>query len=150
MPKFRYRALDASGQMVAGVIEAASTAAVVPELEKISFLPIEITDESERAGFSLRKLFARGPTREEISGISEDLATLIKGGVTLDRALLILSETGVRPGGRQPDARPAPRNLGRAQPGGGCLDASGPFPQDLREDGGGRRGRRNARRDAAR
>jgi general secretion pathway protein F len=97
MPKFRYRALDASGQMVAGVIEAASTAAVVPELEKIAFLPIEIKDESEPAGFSLRKLFSRGPTREEISGISEDLATLIKGGVTLDRALLILSETGVRP-----------------------------------------------------
>jgi general secretion pathway protein F len=97
MPKFRYRALDASGQMVAGVIEAASTAAVGPELEKISFLPIEITDESEPTGFSLGKLFARGPTREEISGISEDLATLIKGGVTLDRALLILSETGVRP-----------------------------------------------------
>lgn len=97
MPKFRYRALDASGQMVAGVIEAASSAAVVPELEKISFLPIEISDEGEPSGFSLRKLFTRGPTREEISGISEDLATLIKGGVTLDRALLILSEAGVRP-----------------------------------------------------
>ena len=97
MPKYRYRALDASGQMVAGVIEAASTAAVVPELEKISFIPIDIKDESEPTGFSLRKLFARGPTREEVSGISEDLATLIKGGVTLDRALLILSETGVRP-----------------------------------------------------
>jgi general secretion pathway protein F len=97
MPKYRYRALDASGQMVAGVIEAASTSAVVPELEKISFIPIEIKDESEPTGFSLRKLFARGPTREEVSGISEDLATLIKGGVTLDRALLILSETGVRP-----------------------------------------------------
>jgi general secretion pathway protein F len=97
MPKFRYRAIDASGQMVAGVIEAASNAAVVPELEKIAFLPIEISDDSEPAGFSLRRIFARAPTREEISGISEDLATLVKGGVTLDRALLILSETGVRP-----------------------------------------------------
>ena len=69
----------------------------MPELEKISFLPVEIKDESEPSGFSLRGLFARKPTREEISGISEDLATLVKGGVTLDRALLILSETGVRP-----------------------------------------------------
>ena len=33
----------------------------------------------------------------EISGLAEDLATLIKGGVELDRALLILSEAGVRP-----------------------------------------------------
>lgn len=99
MPKFRYRALDATGQMVVGVIEAASNEAVVPELEKISFLPIEISDESAGGGggFSLRKLFSRGPTSEEISGVSEDLATLIKGGVTLDRALLILSEAGARP-----------------------------------------------------
>jgi general secretion pathway protein F len=97
MPRFRYRALDASGQMVAGVIDAASDAAVVPELEKISVLPIEITLDGDTGGFSLRKLFARGPTKEEISGVSEDLATLIKAGVTLDRALVILSETGVRP-----------------------------------------------------
>jgi general secretion pathway protein F len=98
MPRFRYRALDASGQMVVGIIEAASNEAVIPELEKISVLPIEISDEGGGgSGFSLRRLFSRGPTREEISAISEDLATLIKGGVTLDRALLIMSETGVRP-----------------------------------------------------
>jgi general secretion pathway protein F len=84
--------------MVVGVIEAASNQAVAPELEKISVFPIEISDEgSGGSGFSLRRLFARGPKSEEISAISEDLATLIKGGVTLDRALLIMSETGVRP-----------------------------------------------------
>lgn len=97
MPRFRYRALDATGQMVVGVIEAASDAAVVPALEKISVLPIDIRLEGEPSGFSLRKFFSRGPTKEEISGVSEDLATLIKAGVTLDRALVILSETGVRP-----------------------------------------------------
>ncbi len=96
MPKFRYRALDASGQLVAGVIEAPSSKAVVPELEKISFLPIEIGDESETPSTSAGFL-KRNPTHEEISGLAEDLATLIKGGVELDRALLILSEAGVRP-----------------------------------------------------
>lgn len=82
--------------MVAGVIEAPTSEAVVPELEKISFLPIEIGDEGD-ARTSSRRLFARNPTSEEISGFSEDLATLIAGGVALDRALLILAETGVRP-----------------------------------------------------
>lgn len=96
MPKFRYRALDASGQMVIGVIEASSNAAVLPELEKISILPIEISDMRE-PGRSWRQLFARGPTAEEVTGITEDLATLVGGGVTLDRALLILSEVGTRP-----------------------------------------------------
>lgn len=96
MPKFRYRALDASGHVVVGVIEAPSSEAVVPELEKISFLPIEIGDESEQ-GNSGGSFFSRGPTSEEISGFAEDLATLLKGGVALDRALLILAEAGVRP-----------------------------------------------------
>ena len=69
MPKFRYRALDSTGHLVAGVIEAASHAAVLPELEKISFLPVEIQDDSRPSSFSLRSLFARKPTREEISGV---------------------------------------------------------------------------------
>jgi general secretion pathway protein F len=96
MPQFRYRALDASGQMVVGVIEAPSTEAVAPELEKIAYLPIEISDAAQ-ARSSFRQLFARRPTSEEISGVTEDLATLVKGGLTLDRALLVLSETGARP-----------------------------------------------------
>src|SRR5918997_564736 len=96
MPKFRYRALDAAGQMRVGIIEAASNEAVLPELEKLAVLPIEISDVAETRR-SLRQFLARGPTREEITGITEDLATLIRGGVTLDRALLILSETSARP-----------------------------------------------------
>jgi general secretion pathway protein F len=96
MPKFRYRALDAAGQMRVGIIEAASSEAVLPELEKLAVLPIEISDVGETRR-SLRQFLARGPTREEITGITEDLATLIRGGVTLDRALLILSETSARP-----------------------------------------------------
>jgi general secretion pathway protein F len=97
MPRFKYRALDASGQMVIGFIDAPSNEAVAPELEKISYLPIEIADAADEVRSSFRNPFARQPTSEEISGITEDLATLVKGGVTLDRALLILSETGTRP-----------------------------------------------------
>ncbi len=97
MPKYRYRALDPSGQMLVGVIDAPSTAAVLPELERMAALPIEITDiggDARRLGGGL---FSRAPTREEITGVTEDLSTLIRGGVTLDRALVILSETGARP-----------------------------------------------------
>jgi general secretion pathway protein F len=95
VPKFRYRALDASGHMIVGTIEAASNAAVLPALEKISVLPIEISDMREPRK-SWRQMFAREPTREEITTLTEDLSTLVGGGVTLDRALLILSETGAR------------------------------------------------------
>jgi general secretion pathway protein F len=100
MPKFRYRALDSSGQMLVGIIDAPSNAAVLPELEKLALLPIEVSDATEPRS-SWRALFSRAPTSEEITGISEDLATLVHGGVTLDRALLILSETSTRPAMRQ-------------------------------------------------
>ena len=96
MPKYRYRALDASGQMRVGLVEAASAQAVLPELEKLAVLPIEISDAGENRP-SLRQRLARGPTREEVTGITEDLAALIRGGLTLDRALLVLSETAGRP-----------------------------------------------------
>jgi general secretion pathway protein F len=98
MPRYRYRALDASGQMLVGVLDAPSSAAVVPELERMAALPIEIIDVGgEAGGRSWRSIFQRKPTREEITGVTEDLATLVRGGVTLDRALVILSETGTRP-----------------------------------------------------
>lgn len=96
MPQFRYRALDASGQMLVGTIEAPSNEAVLPELEKIGALPIEISNVRAPRR-SIRHLFSRAPMREEITGITEDLATLIRAGVTVDRALLILAETSARP-----------------------------------------------------
>ena len=94
MPRFQYRALDASGRIVVGSLEASSNQAVLRELEKISILPIEISDERQPKQAGGSSFFARAPSREEITGLTRDLATLIKGGVTLDRALLILSETG--------------------------------------------------------
>lgn len=95
MPKFRYRAIDSSGHMLVGIIDAPSNAAVLPELEKLALLPVEISDAGEPRG-SWRDMFSRAPTGEEITGLTEDLATLVRGGVTLDRALLILSETTSR------------------------------------------------------
>lgn len=96
MPNFRYRALDASGRMLVGTIEASSNEAVLPALEKIGVLPIEISD-ARAPRRSFRDRLARGPTREEITGLTQDLATLLRGGLTLDRALVVLSETSARP-----------------------------------------------------
>ena len=96
MPKYRYRALDASGQVRVGLIEAASAEAALPELERLAVLPIEISDAGATRR-SLRQRLSRGPTRDEITGMTEDFAALIRGGLTLDRALLVLSETSARP-----------------------------------------------------
>ena len=49
MPKFQYRALDDSGQMRVGTIEAASRAAVLPELEKLAFFPVDVSFTAQHA-----------------------------------------------------------------------------------------------------
>lgn len=95
MPKFRYKALDASGKLLVGAIDAPSQEAVMPELQKLAVFPIEISAAGEPSG-TIANLFARSPTPEDITRLTEDLGTLLRGGVTLDRALLILSETSTR------------------------------------------------------
>lgn len=95
MPKFRYRALDPSGRILTGIVEASSSEAVLPELEKLAAFPIEISDLRENRR-PLLSFLSRTPTREEITRITEDLATLLGAGLALDRALHILSETSTR------------------------------------------------------
>jgi general secretion pathway protein F len=145
MPKFQYRALDDSGQMRVGTIEAASRAAVLPELEKLAFFPVDVSDMREPSR-SWRQMFARAPTKEEITGVTQDLATLIKGGVTLDRALLILSETSARPSiAKLLLELHSGISAGNSWP--RSCRASGHLSQDLRQDGRGGGGCRDAGRD---
>ena len=149
MPKFRYRALDSSGHLVAGVIEAASTQLSCRSSKNL--IPAGgDQDESQPRSFSLRSLFARKPTREEISGISEDLATLIKGGVTLDRACSILSETVVRRRSATSCATCTARYRSVQPGGGGVRSTPDLFPKTFAKMVEVAGGCRHARRDACR
>ena len=98
MPKFRYRAIDRSGQVVLGETDATSSAELMLQIERLGNLPIEASEigEAGGAGRFFRDLVARGPTNEEITGFTQDLAMLVRGGVTLDEAFMVLSSTSPR------------------------------------------------------
>ncbi len=99
MAKFRYRALDSGGQLVVGEVDAASRADLMARIEQTGNLPIDVDEVREGGGLagSFRLTLSRGPRREEITSLTQDLAMLLKGGVSLDQALLILSELTGRP-----------------------------------------------------
>ena len=94
MPLFRYKALNARGEMLDGQMEAASNTEVVLRLQEQGHLPVEAKLASEGggapfwAGLFKPKAFAGA----RLVQFTQQLATLLGAGQPLDRALSILLE----------------------------------------------------------
>ena len=92
MPKFRYRALTQRGEMVSGLISAATTAEVARRIEYLRLVPIDTVPEdggtrASRFGFTFSAL-ARP---EDVTIFTLDLALILKAGARLDEALELLA-----------------------------------------------------------
>jgi general secretion pathway protein F len=95
MATFEYRAIDGSGRMLVGDMEANSRAEVVRELDRGGCTPLSTREKAGGAGAhrrSWRERLTPDPRPEDITGFTLDLAMLLKGGVVLDEALLILAQ----------------------------------------------------------
>lgn len=95
MPVFTYQATDRSGKIIKGKIEAVEKQQVVATLQKQKYLPIRI--EKERKAFPrFSDLSFSNPFQEanqkDIMIFTQQLSTLLKSSITLDRSLLILTE----------------------------------------------------------
>jgi general secretion pathway protein F len=94
MALYRYKALNARGEMLDGQMEAASGAEVASRLQEQGHLPMEAKLASEGGGESAwRALFKPKPfAGERLVQFTQQLATLLGAGQPLDRALGILLE----------------------------------------------------------
>jgi len=94
MPLYRYKALNARGEMLDGQMEAASSAEVASRLQEQGHLPMEAKLASEGGGEpAWRALFKPKPfAGERLVQFTQQLATLLGAGQPLDRALGILLE----------------------------------------------------------
>ncbi|KAB7765504.1 type II secretion system protein XpsF [Xanthomonas maliensis] len=94
MPLYRYKALDAHGEMLDGQMEAASDAEVALRLQEQGHLPVETRLATGDSGSRpLRALLRKKPfDNAALVQFTEQLATLIGAGQPLDRALSILME----------------------------------------------------------
>ncbi len=92
MSLYAYKAINATGRMLAGTMEAGTRAEVIENLERAGFTPISASETKPEKQGGWKELLTPEPRSEDITGFTLDLAMLLKGGVQLDEALAILSQ----------------------------------------------------------
>jgi general secretion pathway protein F len=98
MPLYSYRAVTPAGDVSSGELEAANESEIVDRLRDQGLLPMQIAQSigvaaaGERAARPVRaSLFApRRVTHDNVLGLTRELATLLRAGLPLDRALELL------------------------------------------------------------
>jgi len=98
MPLYSYRAVSAAGDVSSGELEAANESEIVDRLRDQGLLPMQIAQSLGRAAAGeptarpARQIWfaPRRVTRENVLGITRELATLLRAGLTLDRSLELL------------------------------------------------------------
>ncbi|HTQ01905.1 MAG TPA: type II secretion system F family protein [Casimicrobiaceae bacterium] len=101
VPVYRYRAVDTAGQIAVGELDAANENEIVDRLRDKGLMPMQIAHATGAAlatpGATAakpghrRSLFEpKSVTRDQLLALTRELATLLRAGLTLDRALEIL------------------------------------------------------------
>ncbi|MBB3064704.1 MULTISPECIES: type II secretion system F family protein [Limibacillus] len=98
MPLFRYQAIDPTGALIKGEMEARDGGTVIQRLQDQGHMPVEAEqvlqpDSPRSGGLGLSLPFRRGRVkRQDVTLFTRELAMLLKAGVALERALAILSQ----------------------------------------------------------
>jgi general secretion pathway protein F len=100
MVKFRYKAVTSTGELVEGEIDAATRQAVVTWLHEQGQTPIRAHELSDRAGKAFATRFRIGTDRVPDAAVTlatRQLATLLRAGLPIDRALALLDDSEEEP-----------------------------------------------------
>ncbi len=105
MSYFAYKARNAEGQLVQGVLEAPDPGGVAAQLFENGVTPLEIGEASKPpaavSGGFLRRLTQRPVEQEDLLLFSRQMHTLLKAGVPIMRSLGGLQESTINPTFRQ-------------------------------------------------
>lgn len=101
MPRFRYKAITARGEVLRGELEATTRSAAVEQIRSTGHLPVR-AEEILRSDFASRLTTWRPggadrPRRADTLHFTRELATLVRAGLPLDNALMML-ESASEPG----------------------------------------------------
>ena len=105
MPTYSYKAITPQGVAKEGRLEAANEAQAAESLNAQGLIPIKIIAGKSTAGTSAhaqpkkaRSLFAsKAVSQPDIMALTQQLSTMLRAGLPLDRALGILLEIGDKP-----------------------------------------------------
>jgi MSHA biogenesis protein MshG len=99
VPYFAYKARNARGELLQGVLESADTGAVADQLFSTGATPIEIVQTSKPAekgdGGWLARLTEQKVTSIDVQLFSRQMYTLLKSGVPIMRGLAGLQESAI-------------------------------------------------------
>ena len=93
MPLYRYKAVTPAGESQEGEMEGLAQSNVVDRLQAMGFIPIRIAETSTPAGGTGtgQGLFRKNRvTQGDVGVFTQEIATLLKAGLPLDRCLEIL------------------------------------------------------------
>jgi len=107
MAEFFYKASDRSGKVLQGSIEAPDQSTVIAQIRKMGYIPIRIDAPGSRRrassswldinlDFKLLNPFS-GVSGKVLLAFTQELSTLIKSGLPLDRSLSIITEVTDHP-----------------------------------------------------
>jgi general secretion pathway protein F len=91
MQSFQYKAATANGSIVDGTMTGSSREHVVAQLQSLGQIPIRVDESGDRRSrFTLQALRKKKVTEQQVADSTRDLATLLRAGLPLDRALGVM------------------------------------------------------------
>ncbi|MBH0116446.1 type II secretion system F family protein [Salinibacterium sp. NG253] len=97
---YEYKARDHSGKIVKGRIDASSENAVLTRLRSMEISPISVTEAGSGTGLNKEiniSFLQKGVGLDDLAVMSRQMSTMISSGLSLIRALVILSEQTENP-----------------------------------------------------
>ena len=96
MAFFRYKAVTPEGKVVEGTLEAVNQEAVLARLQEQGQLPIKVFPGEDTGGVLSREIRLpwkrKKVPQKDLLIFTQELSTLVKAGLTLDRSLSVLSD----------------------------------------------------------
>jgi type IV pilus assembly protein PilC len=89
---FTYKVRDSRGRLRDGKVDAENADVVAQRLRQMGFVPLEIVESGSGMNREIKLGFEKGVKLKELAVFSRQFATMVNAGLTLLRALAILSE----------------------------------------------------------
>src|SRR5262245_31034423 len=95
MAQFSYKAVTSDGRLTQGRLEASDQRSVTQRIQGMGLIPISV--EETAAKIRSKRTYFQRINQKDIRFFSEELATLVKAGLPLDRSLSITAELASKP-----------------------------------------------------
>jgi general secretion pathway protein F len=95
MSQFSYKAVSTDGRLSHGRVEAVDQRSVAQRIQGMGLIPISIEQAAVKTAPG--RVFFQGITQKDMLFFSEELSTLVKAGLPLDRSLGITAELASKP-----------------------------------------------------